>query len=315
MKKEKITFVIPCYNTTKVIYSVLNEISNEMKRIKKYSYEIILVNDCSKNDDTSKILIDVVNSRKKDNVILIDLAKNTGQPNAILTGLRYGTGDIFMTTDDDGQMPMNCIYDFLLELNKNNDVVFARYIERPQKSLIRKAGSRINKKMAEILIERPNNIEVSTIFMAKRFVVEEMIKYDQPFAYISGLILRITHNIGNVSIKQRERKVGESGYSIKKLIGLWTNGATSFSIKPLRIVSSFGFILAIVGFFIAMITIFRKLFIVDYEAGWSSIFSIIILSSGINYIALGIIGEYLGRSYLAINKTPQSVVRKIYRNN
>lgn len=311
MMKEKITFVIPCYNTTESIRDVISEISRSMEQLEGYTYEIILVNDGSPNAKTIPLLQSIVNSNPE-HVILVDLAKNSGQPNAILAGMRYGTGDLFMTADDDGQTPMNYVSEFVDEIKSGKDVVCARYTSRPQKSLIRRFGTMANNKMAHMLIPRPEGIEVSTIFMAKRFVVDEMIKYDQPFAYISGLILRITQNVGNVMIEQRVRSAGESGYTISKLLRLWANGATAFSIKPLRIADGIGVSVAFVGFIMAIVTIIRKLMFVDYQAGWSSIVSILLILFGINLLVLGIVGEYVGRIYISVNKTPQAVVRTVY---
>ena len=154
---------------------------------------------------------------------------------------------------------------------------------------------------------------MSTIFMAKRFVVENMIQYDQPYAYISGLILRITQNVGNVEMEQRDRAEGESGYTIKKLLALWLNGFTAFSIKPLRVADLIGGVTAFIGVIIAIITIIRKLLDSSIQAGWSSMIAVVLITSGLHLLLLGIVGEYVGRCYMCINKTPQYVVRKVYK--
>lgn len=310
--ENKISFVIPCYNTTDAIDSVIDEISESMGEWIDYEYEIILINDGSPNAGTLPRLKNVVDKRDED-IKLVSLAKNSGQPNAILAGFRFASGSLIMTADDDGQTPMNYIGEFIKGIQLGKDVICAKYTSRPQKSLIRRLGSKINTKMAEKLIERPKGIEMSTIFMAKSFVVEEMVKYDQPFAYISGLILRITQNIGNVEVEQRDRESGSSGYTFKKLIMLWINGATAFSIKPLRIADAVGMMVSVAGVIMAAVTIVRKCMFVDFQAGWSSLISIILFLSGINLMVLGVAGEYIGRIYMSINKTPQSVVSMVYK--
>lgn len=311
MERKKISFVIPCYNTTEAIESVISEISQSMTTLQEYEYEIILVNDGSPDRRTLPYLKEVI-SRRKEKILLVDLAKNSGQPNAILTGMRFGNGDLFMTADDDGQTSMNYIPEFIKGIEEGKDVVCARYTSRPQKSVIRRMGTIVNNKMAKALIPRPEGIEMTTIFMAKRFVVDELIKYDQPFAYISGLILRITQNIGNVAVEQRQRQSGGSGYTLVKLIRLWANGATAFSIKPLRIADGVGVSVALIGFLMALVTIVQKLLFVNYQAGWSSIVSILLILFGINLLVLGIMGEYIGRIYISVNKAPQAVVRTVY---
>ena len=311
-EKKKITFIIPCYNTTDAIFHVVDEITESMNKLEGYAYEIVLVNDASPNATARERLVGLVESRKEE-LTLVELAKNSGQPNAILAGMHYGNGDLFMTSDDDGQTPMSYILDFLNEIDSGKDVVCAKYVKRPQKSIIRKIGTEINNVMAKALIERPQGIEMSTIFMAKKYVIDELIKYDQPYAYISGLLLRITHNIGNVEVEQREREIGTTGYSIRKLMRLWVNGATSFSVKPLRIADAVGVVVALIGFIMAISVMIRKMIIVDYQPGWSSTISVILILGGVLFLILGIMGEYIGRIYLVINKTPQSVVKAVYK--
>lgn len=308
---QKISFIIPCYNTTDTIFHVVDEIKYSMEKCKSYTYEIILVNDASPNIEVRDRLTKLIDTREEQ-IMLVDLAKNSGQPNAIMTGMHYGDGDLFMTADDDGQTPMLFIHKFIEEIETGKDVVCAKYTKRPQKSIIRRMGTNINNIMAKSLIKRPQGIEMTTIFMARRFVVEEMIKYDQPFAYLSGLLLRITHNIGNVEVEQRERELGTTGYSIRKLVRLWINGATSFSVKPLRIADGVGMITAFIGFILAVTIVIKKIMYTDFQAGWSSLISVILILSGMLFLILGVMGEYIGRIYMVLNKTPQSVVRSVY---
>lgn len=306
----KISFIIPCYNTTTTIYKIVNEIEEEMNKRSGEQYEIILINDASPNPETLPLLKNVVKEKK--NIILIDLAKNSGQPNAILAGCRYATGNYIMTSDDDGQTELHRLGEFIEKLQEGYDVVCAKYTNRIQPSLFRRIGSGINRLMSDRLIERPKDVYMSTIFLAKRFVIDEIVKYDQPYGYLSGLILRVTQNIGNVEMEQQARKSGKSGYTFKKLFSLWLNGFTAFSIRPLRIADLMGFLFAGFGFILAFVTIIRKLVLVNVSVGWSSLISVILIASGLNLLVLGLIGEYIGRIYMCINKTPQSVIKEIY---
>lgn len=308
----KISFIIPCYNTGDIIFTIVEEIEKLKSEDVFKDYEIILVNDSSPDQNTLERLKKVVYDRQ--HVKLIDLAKNSGQPNAILAGCRYATGDYIMTSDDDGQTRLDLVGDFLEKMKDGYDVVCAKYTSRVQKSMLRRLGSAINRKMADILIPRPKDIYLSTIFLAKRFVIDEIIKYNQPYAYISGLILRVTQNIGNVEMDQRARNQGKSGYTFKKLLSLWLNGFTAFSIKPLRIADLIGFAFAIGGFVLAFITVIRKLLYVDLYVGWSSLIAVILVASGTILLVLGLIGEYIGRIYMCINGTPQFVIRELYNS-
>lgn len=308
----KISFVIPCYNTGKIIYEIIDEIEQYMKNRSDGFYEIILVNDASPLKETLDILKDVVNKRK--NIILVDLVKNSGQPNAIIAGCRIASGDYIMTSDDDGQTPLSALDSFFEKLNEGYDVVCARYTVRERKSVFRAFGSIINKKMSDFLIPRPDNLYMSTIFLARKYVIDEVIKYDQPYAYISGLLLRVTQNIANVDVKQKKRNEGKSGYTVKKLVSLWLNGFTAFSIKPLRLADIIGGIFALSGMVMAIVTVIRRIMYNDIIQGWSSLMAMMLVSSGLTLVVLGIIGEYIGRIYMCINKTPQSVIKAIYKS-
>ena len=195
-------------------------------------------------------------------------------------------------------------------IKRDYDVVSARYIDRSRKSLFRDIGSKLNMMMSEWLIERPKGVIVSVFFVAKRFVIDEVIKYNQPYPYVEGLILRVTHNVMTLEMNQRSRMSGHSGYSLKKLFGLWLNGFTSFSIKPLRLTTYIGSIVALGGMLFAAITIIRKIVGSNVQIGWSSLMTAILVIGGCILIVLGLIGEYLGRIYLSINNTPQSVVKE-----
>lgn len=304
----KLSFVIPCYNSAGNIESVLNEIKETMNTHPETDYEVVLVNDCSA-DGTAGLIKRL--AEEDQHLIAVDLAKNVGQPGALLAGLHYVSGDYIMTSDDDGQTPVGRVFDFLAEIEKGYDVVCARYTEREQPSLFRRMGSALNRGMSDWLIQKPKGTYMAAFFMARRYIAEEMIKYRQPYPYISGIILRITQNVGNLDVEQRGRKSGSSGYTLKKLLRLWMNGFTAFSIKPLRIATGTGALLALLGILTAVVTIIRKLTIPGILAGWSSTMAAILLVGGLILIFMGLIGEYIGRIYMCINETPQYVVKEI----
>lgn len=307
----KISFVIPCYNSEKNIVSVLDEIRQAMDIRPAVDYEVIMVNDCSK-DRTAAVIGDI--ARRDPHMVLVDLAGNVGQANAILCGLNYVTGDYVMTSDDDGQTPVGRVFDFLEELQKGYDVVCARYVERDRPSGLRGLGSALNRAMSDWLIEKPEGTYMAAVFMAKRFVTDEMIRYRQPYSYISGLILRITKNVGNLDVKQRGRRSGSSGYTFKRLLALWMNGFTAFSVKPLRISAGTGFFLAALSLIAAVITLVVKLISPKAIIMGALILEAVFLTCGLQLLFLGLAGEYIGRIYMCINQSPQYVVKEIVRH-
>ena len=143
------------------------------------------------------------------------------------------------------------------------------------------------------------------------FVVDEMIRYENAYPYVIGLLLRATKNIANVPVDHKSRVSGESGYTLGKLLSLWFNGFTTFSVKPLRIATSCGVLFAIAGFLYGIWTIVKHLFInPDQPVGWSSMMSVMLFTGGMVMLMLGMIGEYIGRIYVSMNAAPQYVIRE-----
>lgn len=302
-----ISFVIPCYRSEKTISAVVEEIRNKMKELSKYSYEVILVNDCSPDNTFEKIKSI---AKEFDNVIAIDLAKNFGQHSAIMAGFSKVSGNIIVCLDDDGQTPANEVDKLLAKIEEGYDVVYAEYGNK-QHSAFRNWGSNLNKKMTEILLGKPKELFISSYFAATRMIVEEIKRYNNPYPYLAGLVLRTTKSVCNVSVTHRQRMEGESGYSLRKLIGLWVNGFTAFSVLPLRMATYSGMLVALIGFIFAIWTVVHKIISPEVAVGWSSTFSVILVIGGMILFVLGMIGEYIGRIYISLNNSPQYVIREI----
>ena len=308
MNGNKISFVIPCYNSSKTISKVIDEISNTFE---DSDYEIILVNDGSK-DNTWSVISQITKSNK--NIKAINFSKNFGQHAALIAGYRNVNGELVISLDDDGQTPVNETIKLIEEIEKGYDVVYASYTEKKH-SIFRNIGSFFNQKMCEWLIHKPKGITINSFFVARKYIIDEVVKYENPYTYIPGLVLRCTDNISSVEVVHRDRKVGKSGYTLRKLIALWISGFTAFSIKPLRIVSVLGMMVASVGLIYFIYTIIHKILNPKTAMGWTSTISIILIIGGMVLFVLGMIGEYLGRVYMSINKEPQYVIKNRTTSN
>ncbi len=302
---EKISFLIPCYRSALTLEGVTTEIDETMAVMKdRYTYEIVLVNDCSP-DDTFEVIRKLANSRK--NVIGINLARNFGQHSALMAGFRYCSGDITVCLDDDGQTPANEVGKLLDKIEEGYDAVYAKY-DHKKHSLFRNFGTVMNEEMARFLLGKPKELYVSSYFAVKRFVVNDMIRYENAYPYVIGLVLRSTGKIVNVDVNHRSRTIGTSGYTFGKLLNLWINGFTAFSIKPLRFFTAIGAIFAIAGFLYGVFTIV-KYFVIQVPQGFSSLMSVLVFVGGVIMLMLGMIGEYIGRMYISMNNSPQYVIR------
>lgn len=303
---EKISFIIPCYRSEKTIRGVIDEIIEEVNKL-GYQYEIICVDDCSP-DDVYKVLEE--KCRNNFNIKVVRFAKNFGQHAGMIAGIRFATGDYMVFLDDDGQCPIENLNDMIEPLSKSWDVSIARYRKKKQ-SAFKNLGSWFHETVANHLIDKPKNIQMSNFIAMKRFVAEEIVKYEGPYPHISGLLFRSSIKIVNVQMEEKSRKEGESTYSIRKLVGLWMNSFTAFSIKPLRFAAFLGIAFAAIGFVNGTVLVIRKLAGFPNALGWSSLMVVMLIIGGMILFVLGIMGEYIGRIYMSVNNTPQYVIRDV----
>ena len=300
---KKISFVIPCYRSEHTLPHVIAEIDGKMKTMEQYCYDIFLVNDCSP-DGTFDVIRRLC--KEHENIRGIDFARNFGQHSALMAGLRHSDGDYVVCLDDDGQTPADQVDRLIGKLEEGYDAVYARY-DHKQHSAFRNLGSKLNERMTRMML---GELYISSYFAAKRFVVDDMVRYENSYPYIIGLVLRATRNIANVPVDHREREEGASGYTFKKLFALWFNGFTAFSVKPLRIATAMGAISAGTGFLYGLYTIVKKFINPAVPLGFSSLMSAVVIFGGMIMLMLGLIGEYIGRIYISLNNSPQYVIRE-----
>lgn len=311
-KIKKLSFIIPCYGSEKTVEQVIDEIDKKLQEKKIYDYEVIAVNDYSP-DNVWKVLNKIAQKNQK--VRLINLAKNMNRPGALMAGMSKCTGDYVILMDDDGQCPMEKLWDLIKPLEDGHDVSIAKYPTYKQ-SKFKSFGTIVNRKMTEIIMEKPKDLNFTNFSAMKRYIVEEIIKYKNPYPYMTGLLLRTTSDIVNVEMEERERITGNTNFTFKKMLNLWINGFTAFSIKPLRISTVIGLITAALGFIYGLYIIIHKLFLHSVVLqGYSSMMAVLLFIGGIIMMMLGMIGEYIGRIYISINNSPQYVIKETVNIN
>lgn len=308
---KKISFVIPCYASGMTIQNVIDELKETIHTDGRYDYEVIMVNDCSP-DNTYEIITNIC--RENSNMLGINLAKNFGQHAALMAGFNHISGEVIVCLDDDGQTPANEVFKLIEKIEAGYDVVYASY-ENKKHTLIRNMGSNFNRKMTESLLDKPKDLYISSYFAVRRFIIDHIVEYQHSYPYVIGLVLRTTKNITNVPINHKEREHGTSGYTMKKLLSLWINGFTAFSVKPLRIATFSGSFVAMLGFLYTLYTIINKLINPEVPLGWSSTMAAVMLIGGLILLVLGMVGEYIGRLYMCINNAPQYIIRETTKDD
>ena len=306
-----LSILIPVYNSENTIDKVVEGLINDLGSL--YKLEIILVNDNSA--DTSEEVCISLFEKHKEIVKFFSLSKNVGEHNAVMAGMNKVTGDYVVIMDDDFQNPTSEVLKLVEKILADKcDVVYS-YYEEKKHSFFRNAGSWFNDKAANLMLKKPADLYLSSFKLLNKFLVKEIIKYQAPFPYIDGIILQITDNIGKVKVEHASRTEGRSGYTLKKLISLWLNMFTNYSILPLRVSIILGLILASFGFIVGVIFVIEKFLDPTVPLGFTSLFVSISIFGGVQLIMLGMAGEYIGRIFLSLNKKPQFTIRKTYEHN
>jgi len=300
-----LSIVVPVYRSAPILPELVAQIGAEMEREGLAGrFELLLVNDCSP-DNSWQVIRSLAEAHPF--VKGITLRRNAGQHNAIMAGLNHACGEYIVLMDDDLQHPPSAIGDILRALSSGYDVCYTNYLNR-QHALWKQLGSRFNDRMATLLLGKPKGLYLSSFKGMRHEIAQEVIRYDGPYTYIDGLILDVTRSITTVDIEHQERYEGESNYTLGRLLSLWMKMATSFSVFPLRLATYAGFTLAALSLIMIVVVVVQKLRHSDWPAGYASTIATILFIGGIQTLCIGMIGEYLGRAYLKLNRKPQFVI-------
>lgn len=304
----KVSIVIPVYQGGKTIARLGCEL---VDKLNSYALEIVLVNDGSTDNSHDECLS--LFKKHPGIVKYMLLSRNFGEHNAVLAGLNHATGDYVVIIDDDFQNPPEEISKLIDTAEKGNfDVVYS-YYERKKHSFFRNLGSGFNNLVASYLLGKPRDLYLSSFKCMNRFTVGEVITYKGPFPYIDGLIWRSTKNIGKVLVRHAKREEGKSGYTLRKLVRLWTNMFVNFSIYPLRMSVFLGSIFSVIGVLFSIFLVLDKIAHPNIPLGVTSILVAILIFSGVQLMMLGLMGEYMGKLFLTNNQTPQYIIRRAYK--
>lgn len=308
--RPALSFVVPLYNSAATIGTLVREISAlEIDG----GHEIVLVDDCGGEDDTTDVCRELVRTATIP-ITLVEHARNFGEHNAVLTGWRHARGAYMVNLDDDGQHPPHEAVRLWQHAKANNlDVVFGHY-DVKQHSPWRNFGSWLTNRMTDWALDKPAGFYLSSFRCVSAFAATAVSGYSGPYPYLDGLLLQVTQKIGSITVHHRRREVGQSGYTLRRLLRLWLSAWLNFSLLPLRIATAVGLVTAAIG-----LAAFVLIVILWYtnrgpEYGWGWVMSAVFVFSGAQLVMLGLIGEYIGRMFLAVNQRPQAVVRDIIRS-
>lgn len=305
MRRYALSVVIPVYRGADSIGELVDALAG--LRIAG-GHEVILVNDGS--PDNSAEVCRKLAARTDLPVTFVNLSRNFGEHNAVIAGLRHIRGDYVITMDDDLQNPISEVVKLFEHARAGGwDVVYTHY-EHKQHAVWRNLGSRFANWVADRLLDKPRGLYLSSFRCMSAFVADAVTKYEGPYPYVDGLIMQATQHIDRILVEHMPRASGQSGYTLRRLVRLWLNLFVNFSAMPLRISVIAGAVVGLLGLagFVAVII---EALLRAPPPGWASLMAGTFLLSGIQMMMLGIIGEYLGRLFLTVNRKPQSLVREV----
>ena len=306
--KLALSFVIPLYHSAETIGPLVKRI--EALTIEG-GHEIVLVNDGSR-DGTAEVCRRLV-AEAQVPIIYVEHARNYGEHNAVLSGWRQARGEHIVNLDDDGQNPPDeAVRMWAHAKTTGLDVVFGHYAVK-QHSAWRNLGSWFTNRMTDWALEKPPGFYLSSFRCVTAFVAKEVVVNTGPLPYIDGLILQVTQRIGSLEVRHDERQAGASGYTLRRLVRLWLSAWINFSVLPLRLATGLGLLLAALGLIVFGVVAWLWWRDSGPSYGWGSLMAALLVFSGTQLVLLGLIGEYIGRMFLAVNQRPQSVVREVVR--
>lgn len=298
----KLSVVIPVYNSEANIASLIEKLQLALDKI---SFEIVLVNDGSR-DNSERICKRL--AKDFDNVRFISLRRNYGEFNAVMCGLNWTKGEFCVMVDDDFQNPPEEILKLVEVAEKGDFDVVYTYYSKKEHAVYRNLGSRLVNWVTTYSIKKPKDLYLSSFKLIRKEVVDEIIKYQGPYPYIDGLIFRITKNIGTVQVLHKKREEGVSNYTWRKLISLFLNILFCYSSLPIRVFMPIGVVLFGLGF-VLLAFLFCQWLIGPDPKGWQVVTAAMIFIGGIQCTLLSVLGEYIGKSFMAQSGQPQYVIK------
>lgn len=310
MKSLVTYFVIPCYNEEECLHETTKRLENkisELIKLKKISpnSKIVYVDDGSVDETWATI------ESFSNRIIGIKLSKNQGHQNALLAGLMYAKNhcDIAISLDADLQDDINAINKFIDKYNDGAEIVYGVRSERKKDSFFKRNTALAFYKIMDRFGAKTIYNHADYRLMSKR-ALEELSHFNEINLFLRGIVPLIGFKTDIVKYKRAERFAGESKYPLKKMINFALDGITSFSVKPIRLIFTLGLLTSLISFIILIYAVIVKL-IGQAVSGWTFTICSIWLLGGLQMIALGIIGEYIGKIYTEVKGRPRYIIEKI----
>jgi dolichol-phosphate mannosyltransferase len=304
MQNFLLSIIIPVYNEEKNITPLLDRL---LPVLKDYTYEVIFVSDGSTDKTAEEIK---KHAEKNPTIKFLSFYRNFGHQMALTCGYRHTKGDCVITIDADLQDPPEIIHEMIEKWQSGVKVVYAKRKTREVDSFFKKQTATWFYQLINFLSETPIPDEVGDFRLLDREIVQFLNTLPEQSRFLRGLVAWGGYPAEYIYFKREKRHTGKTHYTFSRMVNFALEGIISFSTKPLRLASYFGFIVAGLGFLGIVYTFVEKVFFPsNLVTGWSALFVGIMFIGGVQLLTIGIIGEYISRIYIEIQKRPQYLIK------
>jgi undecaprenyl-phosphate 4-deoxy-4-formamido-L-arabinose transferase len=305
-----LSVVVPVYNGA----GTIGELVQALRGLKiEGGLEIVLVVDCP--PDNSLAVCKQLAAEPGAPVTVLSLSRNFGEHNAVMAGFARARGAYTITMDDDLQNPPSEVTRLFEHARQGGYDAVYTYYEEKQHAAWRNWGSRFTNWCADRLIDKPQGLYLSSFRCISAFVRERIVaSYEGPYPYVDGLVFQVTQNVGRLKVEHLPRAEGRSNYTFRRLVRLWLSMFLNFSVMPLRLATLFGLGFGALGALAAVIVVVEAVVSEKPPQGWASLMVAVLVLAGVQLVVVGLIGEYLGRMFLAVNRKPQYLVREVFHH-
>ncbi len=303
---KKISILVPVYKSEETLESLMQRINDTLFPVYKNEYEVIFIEDCGGGKSWN--IIEHLKSTYPNNIIGIKLSRNFGQHNALMCGLNYASGDIIITIDDDLQIPPEEIINLIKKHNETNaDLVYGTFGDKKHNQ-VRNLGSWVIKRVFKIVFNAKP--DATAFRLITKSLAKKLIEHKQNHVFLDGFIHWHTQNIQYQNVEHKTRQFGSSTYTVKKLLSLTFNLFFNFTVIPLRVITFLGIVFSIISFLIGLYMIYVKIYYGVPVQGYTSLATIILFTSSMMMMSMGIVGEYISRIFMSLNNKPQYSIEK-----
>lgn len=302
-----LSVVIPCFDEQDALPTLLARLTPVCQQSFPDDYEIVLVNDGSK-DQTWPIICEFAAGSA--HVVGVDLARNHGHQLALTAGLELCRGKVVLVIDADLQDPPELLPQMLAKLNEGFDVVYGQRIRRKGESVFKRSSASIFYRLLDRLIDIPIPSDTGDFRLMTRRVVDQLGAMPERFRFIRGMVSWVGFNQAPILYERDARIAGNSHYPLRKMLGLAIDAVTGFSTVPLRLASILGMAFGVIGL-LMLAWVLLAWYNHGTIVGWTSMIGVMLVLGSIQLMILGVFGEYLGRLYMETKRRPLFIVREI----